>query len=242
MKLEIGYNHDFEIRRESYHNSEGVGFSVLFLSDLHLNKFSVSLVLKLKKSIEEINPTVIILGGDYVDTSKGLKPFNELLDTLSRRSNVFAIAGNHDYFFGIEKIKEVITQNNITWLDQESKTINIDGVNIKISNNPKEPYSPFDDFRILCIHKPITIDDKQNTINLIFAGHLHGCQFVFWSTTKGLYPGRLFYKWNILKRSIGESLYIISKGLGDTLPIRYNCKKDMVLVTIENQNKPKLVL
>jgi len=27
-------------------------------------------------------------------------------------------------------------------------------------------------------------------------------------------------------------LYIISKGLGDTLPIRYNCRKDMIFVRV----------
>jgi uncharacterized protein len=49
---------------------------------------------------------------------------------------------------------------------------------------------------------------------------------------KGLFPGRFFYKWNILEKQIDGCLYAISKGVGDTLPIRYDCPKDILLVEI----------
>jgi predicted MPP superfamily phosphohydrolase len=88
------------------------------------------------------------------------------------------------------------------------------------------------DLNILCLHQPITLKPRKHPYQLVFAGHLHGSQFVFWQTPQGLYPGRWFYTWNRLQDWRDHCLYIISKGLGDTLPIRYNCKKDMIFVRV----------
>ena len=72
MKLEIGYNHSFEIRKETHVTNCQDNFSVLYLSDLHLNKFSQSISERISATIDELNPTLVLLGGDYVDSQKGL--------------------------------------------------------------------------------------------------------------------------------------------------------------------------
>jgi len=106
-----------------------------------------------------------------------------------------------------------------------SLTIQLDG------GRPAAPL-PDTDFSILCLHKPMDVVKVAHRYKLIFAGHLHGGQVVLWSGEKGLYPGRLFYKWNRLSADFGNCQYLISRGLGDTLPIRYNCKKEAILVEI----------
>ncbi len=78
------------------------------------------------------------------------------------------------------------------------------------------------------------IRNKHPPYHLILAGHLHGCQFVFWQNKSGLYPGRCFYGWNILEAQIGLCRYIVSRGATDTLPLRYNCPRKLVLVEILN--------
>lgn len=233
MRLEIGYNHDFEVREETYLTATGPSFTVLYLSDLHLTSWSGPTINKLQQTITRLNPRILLLGGDYVDCANGLRHFARLMEFLANRELVFAVAGNHDVFFGVERLRQLAERNNLVWLTNKAADITLDGHRIRIFPGPTTEPNEGVDFRILCLHKPLDITTLRRLPDLAFAGHLHGSQFVFWQSAKGLFPGRLFYRWNILKTTVGRCLYLVSKGLGDTLPVRYNCKKDVVFVTVK---------
>jgi predicted MPP superfamily phosphohydrolase len=232
MKLEIGYNSSFEIRKENCSAKNGENFSILYLSDLHFNKYSEQIALKIIYSINDLNPDIILLGGDYADTPKGLKIFNTLLQKISNRNNIFAVAGNHDYFIGIEKIEKIIVSNNINWIEKKSLQISINNSPIIIDGNFQQKEKLQNAYYILCTHKPVNIKNHQSRYDIAFSGHLHGSQIVLWTRKEKLYPGILFYKWNRLKLLLYNCNYYISKGLGDTLPIRYNCKKEILFITV----------
>lgn len=232
MKLEIGYNFTFEIRKEIIANDCKDSFSILFLSDFHLNRFTMQKVAQIIKSIEELNPTIILMGGDYVDSKRGFVQLKFLLSSLSDRKNIFAIAGNHDYFFGIDSIQECMEENNVIWIEKKTVKIKVKNTNIRIGGNLLECEENESDVSILALHNPKGIDSLKDSHDAIFAGHLHGSQFVFWKNTTALYPGKIFYKWNILKTIRNKCHIFISKGLGDTLPIRFNCKRDMILLNV----------
>ncbi len=234
MKLEIGNHPNFEIRKEIHIHGMKKPFSILYLCDLHFNKWSETMVRKIIDCIDQLNPSLLLMGGDYVDSKKGLHYFKTLMKAIAHRENIFAIAGNHDYFWGLKTVQKVITENNGHWIEKSSNTIRMNGINVQIDGN-KLSSSIEADFRILCLHKPINLE--QHNYDLAFAGHLHGGQLVLKQTKKGLYPGRIFYKWNRLKIKFNSTILFISKGLGDTLPIRFNCKKDVIFINIQNQNK-----
>lgn len=236
MKLEIGYNYSFEIRREKCVINSPNDFSVLFLSDLHFNRFSQSNSKRIAATINELNPTLVLLGGDYVDSRRGLIHLNNFLATICQRQNIFAIAGNHDYYFGVDKIKKILLNNKVIWLENKSFNLNFKNTKFKIDGNLISEDNGDNDFSILLLHKPLHINQFKYNYNLVFAGHLHGGQFVFWKTHNKLYPGKFFYKWNILKAEFNNCKYFISKGLGDTLPIRYNCQRDLLFVQISGNN------
>lgn len=236
MKLEIGYNYLFEIRRETCVTNCSDNFSVLYLSDLHFNRFSKSISTRISKTIDDLNPTIILFGGDYVDSKKGLVHLKDLLSSISHRQNIFAIAGNHDYYYGIDEIKKSMTENNVVWLEKKTVCLNLGNTKIKIDGNFTNNETNSHDFSILLLHKPKHTNQFSNNYNLAFAGHLHGCQFVLWKSENKLLPGKLFYKWNILKTKQDNCHYFISKGLGDTLPIRYNCKRDLLYVQVIKNN------
>lgn len=231
MKLEIGYNTSFEVRKETYHWKAKSGFTILYISDFHFNRYSKNMASAIASKVQELNPDVVLLGGDYVDTSQGLVHFIEFMKAISHRKYIFAVAGNHDYFFGIEKVKEAVVNNNGIWIEKDSVVFLINESRIKIDGNKMQKKAEVD-FTILCLHKPEDLKSYNDHYNLAFAGHLHGSQFVFWSTSKGMFPGRFFYKWNRLKMCINSCMFFISKGLGDTLPIRFNCRKDMIFVSV----------
>ena len=235
MKLEVGYKHDFEVREEFYfHPKATEDLSILYCSDLHLNKWSAPLIENLIQTISSLNPTLILLGGDYVDTKKGFEHLTTLFRFLSTRNHAYIIAGNHDYFRGLKTVKKEAIKHELIWLDKRSKKLSVSGLELFLTNVEGSPlHQP--DLTVHCLHKPKTIALDEHH-HLIFAGHLHGSQLVFWENVKGLYPGRWVYKWNKLRQEDKNQLYLISKGLGDTLPLRYNCNRDVIFTTIKTKN------
>jgi len=237
MKLEIGYHHPFEIRKYSCFLKKAAGIKILYLSDLHFNWFGQRLAETLSEEIEKIHPDIILLGGDYTDSQMGLYYFHDMMDSIAHFKNIFAIGGNHDRP-RIQQTRQIIETCNGAWLDKSSATITSGGLTIQIDGGAPATPSGTADLSILCLHKPIDVAKFAHHYHLIFAGHLHGSQAVLWSTKNGLYPGRLIYKWNRLSAHFGNCQYLISKGLGDTLPIRYNCRKDAILVEVGASGQP----
>lgn len=235
MKLEIGYNFSFEVRKEVCIRPGIEDISILFISDLHLNKFNQKTINIILSTIEDLQPTIILLGGDYVDSEFGLQILDNFLAQISDRPNVFAIAGNHDYFFDITSIEKLFVKNKICWIEKMSVEIEISEKKIKIDGNIATEKQSHCDFSILVLHKPLDIENIKDNYDIMLAGHLHGCQFVFWQKDEKLYPGKLFYKWNVLKEEGLNYNYYISKGMGDTLPIRYNCKRDMIFINVKGK-------
>ncbi len=232
MKLELGYSPTFEVRQLDYQCAGAGSFTVLYLSDLHLTRFGGPLVGRLIATITQLDPQLILLGGDYLDGRRGVAHFVRLLEFLASRPHVFVVAGNHDEWFGLTKIKQLVAAHHLTWLGDEAMTINLNGHQIAISGKQAAGQATEAEFSILCLHQPAGLPQLSKGHNLAFAGHLHGGQVVLWRSARGLYPGRLVYRWNILQAQLGQCLCIISKGLGDTLPVRYNCPKDVVLVRV----------
>lgn len=228
-------NQSFEIRTGHCGDCGNLPGSVLYLSDLHFRRWDAHRVEELAQMAEQTQPSVILLGGDYAETKAGLAEFGRLAFAFSAISPAFAIAGNHDYRMGIERVKEVVLTNNCCWLENESTTIEVAGTRIRIDGTRPNQSETDADVRILLLHQPIDLKIFASKYHMALAGHLHGGQIVLWQTARGLYPGRLFYRWNILYKRVDNTDYWISKGLGDTLPFRIHCPKDVLLITFRQQ-------
>ncbi len=232
MKLEIGYKNTFEIRNKNLNLGLDNELKIIFISDLHLNGYSETLVYKLIQTVGSQKPDLILLGGDYVDTKKGLYLFEKLCSLLPKNVNKVAIWGNHDRFFGIKRIHPILEKNSIKLIDQDSIQIESSHKKILVSNSfLPDPTTHFD-LSIAIVHNPKKLKNLNSSFNLALAGHLHGCQLVLKEKDNKLYPGIWFYPWNFLETQIKNVPLLISKGLGDTLPIRYNCPRDIIIITI----------
>jgi predicted MPP superfamily phosphohydrolase len=237
MKLELGYDHPFEIRKYGCLAEGASGTRILYLSDFHYNRFGQRLVENVCSAIGDINPEIVLLGGDYADSKKGVYYFKRMMESITWGRKVFAIAGNHDRR-RIRQIKTIVEGCNGVWLEKKSAIVDLGNFTIRIDGGLPATRSSGADFSILCLHRPIDTEGIAHRYQVIFAGHLHAGQMVLWQRANGLYPGRLIYKWNRLAARFGGCQYLISKGLGDTLPIRYNCRKDVILVELGSGLNP----
>lgn len=235
--LETGYNSRFETRMERVFCNVGSRIRILYLSDLHFTKRSEKMAAKLVEEVKKLHPDLVLLGGDYIDANAGLVPLDRMLQGVSGAAPTLAVAGNHDRFFGIEAVKKLMEKNQVRWIEGASVDLSLKGSCIRIDGNIAAAVNSDSAVRILCLHKPLDPAKLRTAYHLAFAGHLHGGQCVLWQNEKGLFPGRWFYKWNRLKALVGDCHYYISRGLGDTLPVRYNCPKEIIAVDLEPVKK-----
>lgn len=226
------------IERNEYLFSTDQSFydlKLMHLSDFHI-WFSSTLLEKVTEVIWDRKPDLLILTGDYYDFPTGAKLFSKFLKNISSKYTVLFIKGNHDKLYGnkvsrlIENIPNCYCLDHTTFsfikgqkqYNFSSWTTKKSILNLKTGKN------------IVLIHNPEKIiENELNGIDLILAGHLHGGQFIFFNTKRGdHFPASLYYKYCIDRVKIKDSVLIVSKGLGDTLPFRINCPKEIINVYI----------
>lgn len=229
-KLEVGYDHcHIAVRRESVPGKLPPGLRLLFIADTHFNGWNKRLAERLSGIVAAENPDLVLLGGDYVDTRGGLDSLRKLFRALLPFPTV-GIMGNHDRFLGRQRILAADPGRHICWLNDKATALQLAGQTISITNDPAQ--GQMTGSRILLLHEPIAPHRIPDYFNLVLAGHLHGCQVVLKESNHRLYPGAWFYRNNFTWQSLGpERTYLITRGLADTLPLRYNCPREVIVIT-----------
>lgn len=203
------------------------GTSVVFISDLHYkSKFREEELSKTIRTIKEIAPDIIILGGDYVEGCENTDSLFNALGSLRPPMGIYAVMGNNDYEECHKKIVSAMKRNGIRLLEHENACIGKEGEEIIISGvrNPFDkanlisPTSQLQDsdFVIMAVHTPdYTMDSDITNTDLVLAGHTHGGQVTF----VGLYAPRIPSKYGQrfrsgLKYNNDSIPVIITNGLG----------------------------
>lgn len=168
------------------------GFKIAQLSDVHLGLISKEKWLK--KVVEKVNsfePDIIVITGDLIDSEiNGVERISELLKGLNSKYGVFAVAGNHEIYAGIEKFNNLAERAGFKILNNEKFTINEnleilgieDDTNRRFENkdyNPEELFKKIDPkrFTIFLSHKPKYFESAASAgVDLQLSGHTHAGQ------------------------------------------------------------------
>ena len=128
------------VRHYHIKNSELKGIKIVFVSDFHVLKNQEK---RLDKIIEKINtqkPDIVLLGGDYIkadypEKSMDIKTIAKHLSQIKPKYTTLAVLGNHDYLYGMNRVKYELEKNNIKVLMNENvpftigqKTLYIAGI------------------------------------------------------------------------------------------------------------------
>ncbi|MBL7828848.1 MAG: metallophosphoesterase, partial [Saprospiraceae bacterium] len=154
MKLDIGFDGPVQIRKVALPELVSSGISILYLSDFHFNRYSRHLANRLIKLVDAVQPDILLLGGDYADTRAGLMHFESFL-AVTRGLATYAVAGNHDYFFGLARVRESLEKRGVRWLEKEGAVLHLNDRTVAIDGNCFQ-HTPAD-YRILCLHKPVRV-------------------------------------------------------------------------------------
>lgn len=247
MPLEIGYRDFFfkhiELKLDSFDNSLS-GVKIIQLSDLHITKkVKVEYLRELVDKINSYNADMVLFSGDIIQT-KATHIQEQLSVFKNLNAHSYFVSGNHDIFFGLDELKEIMSKNSVICLDNDivnvkirDKELQIVGLSDRysfirgIKREVSELFSKLDATKetILLTHQPKDIEYiKEYRIDLQLSGHTHKGQiFPFSLLVKLVQP----YFYGLYKKN--NTLLYVTSGFGYWgLNVRYKAKSEIPVFTI----------
>ena len=183
----------------------------------------------MRQIIATTRPDLLLLGGDLVDRRCGLPQLEALVSFARRTCLVGAIGGNHDRRVGIAAVQGAVERAGGVWLDRQPLAFFAGSTRV-VASAARLRQAPPTDVSIHCTHYPNPFGRKvEPEHDIVFAGHLHGCQCTAFAWRGRQYPGAWFYRWNGLRFSRPHCVMLVSRGLRDAVPLRVNCPREVVL-------------
>lgn len=196
---------DTSIRIQKYElNSRKVRnkIRIVFLSDLHNNKFGEQQK-HLIEQIAEQKPDLVLLGGDIYDYVGDVHQSTVLLSWLGKHFPTYFVTGNHELRMDhLQGFKRLIREMNIEVLEGDSKELVVGNSRLMIhgvddAKNRREFKKQLkhvgkkldtNDFNILLSHRPEQVERYEKyAFDLILSGHAHGGQWRLPGVINGLY-------------------------------------------------------
>ncbi len=227
-----------------------VGKKLVFVTDIHHGPFfSIERVRKLVKRINELQPDLILMGGDYVHREpKYIEPIFDEFKKLNSKYGIYAVLGNHDHWEDSELTRRMMIRNGIKVCDNKSYWIKIGDDSIKIggvgdlwedSQNLDSVINDLkkSDFSILISHSPDYLENLQtDLIDFTLSGHTHGGQMTFFGLWAPMLPSKYGQKYRYGLKRFGDMQSYISSGIGTiTPPLRFFCRPEIVLIELQNE-------
>ncbi len=228
------------------------GLTIAVLADLHTGSPFNSLS-KLRKIVDvtnSVNPDLILIAGDIViqgvlgGTFVPPEDSTKVLRALSAPLGVYAVLGNHDWWFNANRVKTALEQEGIPVLDDRAirlsghaKSFWLAGVS-DYWEGPHDINSalrdvPGDATVIVFTHNPDVFPDIPRRVQLTIAGHTHGGQVLFPFIGRPIVPSRYgerFASGHIIEG--GRHLFV-STGLGTSiLPVRFRVPPEISFIRI----------
>lgn len=234
------------INQNQVHGNQPI-LNILQLSDLHLEHISITAT-QLYEKLKNKRIDLIALTGDFLDrkrTISKLEPYLIVLGRLNPKYGMYAVLGNHDYVLKGESLQLLINtleQNGCTVLQNENKTIIVDGKTVNIigvddfstsRSNLDTSYTNLQNgVNLVLTHDPnVVLYMKKFNFDYLLAGHFHGGQICYPKAYHLAKMGELV-KMNMIKglhMYDGKPFYI-NEGLGQTVVnIRIGSRPEITL-------------
>lgn len=236
------------------------GYKILQISDLHNKEFG-SKQNKILAKIKKINPDIIVITGDLIDSNNtNIDVAMDLIDGIINIAPIYYVSGNHEAWSGsyndlkskLENSGVVVLDNKKTEFFNDRDSIDIIGLadtsfiesdwleyggNSETKNLLNKLTEDSTNFKILLSHRPELFDIYSNSnVNLVFSGHAHGGQFRLPFIGGLIAPDQGFFpKLTEGIHTSNNTSMIISRGLGNSIiPVRIFNRPELIVVTLSH--------
>ncbi|MBK8180276.1 MAG: metallophosphoesterase family protein [Planctomycetes bacterium] len=202
---------------------------LIYASDLHLTARREHVGAALVEAVAGNPCDVVLLGGDLLEQRSGADLLEQTVQRLAAHAPVFAVAGNHDGWLGKGLARAAVRAGGGHWLHEAEVELVQAGARLQL-HAALRPRSAADaaSVRVLVGHDPKLALAAAPYYDLVLAGHLHGGQCVWWQRGAQLYPGAWFSRWNGLRYRVGNAVLLVSRGVADTVPVRFRCPREVL--------------
>lgn len=227
------------------------GLTVAFAADIHYGKFlNRDRVYRLARTLNDLKPDVLLLGGDYGEDSDGAIRFWELRPGFKAEIAMAGALGNHDRTLpesNKEKIMDAMRENGVMPLCNDALLLQRDGQTLAIAgiddcyNGAPDPEKTAAlcrgaDFTLLLSHSPDALPDIQPPFyQLALCGHTHGGQVRVMGRairSSSDYGSRYLFGWHEVN---GASVFV-TNGVGTSaLPVRLGARPQVHLITLKRK-------
>ena len=238
-------------------HTELCGFRIVQVTDIHAGPLiSFESIAGTVSVVNALKPDLIVLTGDYVNNNPAyVDGCVRLLNDLKANAGVFGVYGNHDYYTGIESVREGFSKTRISMISHSrlaatglEGVLNIIGVEDPVSRWATD--AQFQDlakisalaepnqFNLLLSHRPgIFKTSKDWNVQLTLAGHTHGGQVIIPMVgERGFSLAGLFVTYThglYESEKDPEVRMYVSRGIGTIIaPVRLFCKPEIVEITL----------
>ncbi len=241
-KFIIDWNY-FDVSKD-----KGAKIKIVQLSDLHLKK--VRYVHEgIADKINEIQPDIILITGDAIDSRDHLEVLDKFLGLIDHSIVKYAIPGNWEYwgYIDLKELDKVYHKHNCLLMvnhnrslkirDREISIIGVDDLvggkaDFRMAANNLES----EDTVIVMTHCPehrdyIVREKGELDIDLILSGHTHGGQITLfgWAPFRPVGSGEYLKGWY---KDQSPPLYV-SKGIGTSIvPMRFFSRAEVAVFEV----------
>lgn len=230
------------------------GLRVAVLADLHVGS-PFNDIENLRKIIEitqQTKPDLVLLPGDFVihgvmggnfEAPEGVA---KLLGNINAAIGIYAVLGNHDWWFDAKRVQAALEAANIPVLEDRSVEIvygecafSLVGVSDfwEGQHDVKKAVSsvPENGASLLFTHNPDVFPEVPAHVALTIAGHTHGGQVYIPGIGRPVVPSDFderFAIGHIIE--FGRHLFV-SSGIGTSiLPVRFLVPPEITILVLEN--------
>ena len=222
---------------------------IVQISDVHLGLIvNKSRLKRILKQVRNASPDILVSTGDLVDGQMdNLKTLTDMFQSIPTKYGKFAIAGNHEFYAGLDRALKFIEEAGFIILRGEGLTVS-NVLNIAGVDDPaRGPYGsehlfsekalleklPRERFTLFLKHQPVISSGSVGMFDLQLSGHTHKGQIFPFNLVTKLYYGTH----TGLSKVKDNSLLYISRGSGTWgPPIRFFSPPEVTVINLTYKN------
>ena len=249
------------------------GLKIVMIGDVHggSNYVTEEKIREVVAKTNEQDADLVVLPGDYVTQAPGNTPYRQRslrmpietvassLSGIRAKYGVYAVLGNHDGWFGDDKVAAALSGLGYKVLQNEVAVIEKDGQHLRLlgfkdhlelnkswaetSADAKKVLEPRGDGNIIALEHspdimPIITGDLSISpdLKLVLAAHTHGGQVWLPIFGRAIVPSTFGQKYaygHVLENNVD---LFVTAGVGmSVLPIRFMVPPEIAVVTIRSE-------
>ena len=231
------------------------GLRIALIADLHTGGWFID-ENKLRLIVDrtnQLNPDLVVLLGDYVAPnswhSRRVEPeiTAGVLKDLRASLGVYAVLGNHDWWYNGAKVRRAFEQNGIPVLEDEvveirwrDKSFWLAGL-ADLWTRPQQidetiAKAPPGSTMIALTHNPDIFPRLPPNVPLLLAAHTHGGQVSIPLIGTPIVPSRFGGKYTAGHAFENGHHMFVTTGIGTSiLPVRFRVPPEIVVLTVKSK-------